>query len=131
MPYPTFTVCPPLRCCFPVNHPSRDLCGEIARWMSSEKDPVVPAFYCDKHKFSNDVPIAGEQLVQRLTLHVDVLFTGVTLAGPRAREEAIERLQAVVAAAGGLLNLHSLSSETGYAAVQPAGEAGKGERGRG
>lgn len=104
-------VMPPLRCSALTQNPARPFCGELARWMRHFEDPEGERFFCHEHRLPTDTVITGNVIFRRLTLHVDVLLSGVTPLDSLAKGEAFGRLEAAVAELGGLINLHSISSE--------------------
>lgn len=110
---PMFAVCPPLRCGFPVDPLNFAFCGELAYWQrpGGEFDPV--RFFCQKHRLAGDEPIPEYTMFRRITLTIDVVFAGVTLRQREAELEAFGRLQALLEAHGGLVNLHQVRSDVG------------------
>lgn len=122
-------VVPPFRCWELLSTSPVRFCGEIARYARSSDGLQGVLFFCPRHSRSSDVPIAGEQLVRVITLRVDALFASVTPGKQTSQLEALDRFTQAVAGAGGLVNLHDVTSETVRYAVPAA--SGKGNPPRG
>lgn len=108
-----FTVVPPLRCFYQLEDSLSDVCGALARWQRVCGDGAICAYFCDEHASPTDTPIAGAQLVRRVTVTLDVSFAGASLVPALARRDALARLEAAVRAAGGLINLHAVYDAVG------------------
>lgn len=110
---PAFAVTPPPRCFTAVGPSPEQKCGELAtrrrrgnRWFSD-------TFHCPQHADSTDVPIGGEFVVRRVRVSCDVLLAGVDERQGPAQTEAVARLAAAVAAAGGVLDVKIAASQIG------------------
>jgi hypothetical protein len=119
---PRFTVMPMPRCWERLGNSPVDICGAPAGWARPARGALTRGFFCDRHKRDGDVPIAEGFIARRVTLRVEVLLAGTALGPAEAHVEAVERLMRVVEAAGGLLNLHDVSSTLGrYDPPAPSG----------
>jgi hypothetical protein len=124
-----FTVLPPLRCCFYLNLPGRSFCGERAVLFRPTDAFGRGAFFCRAHADATDQAIVADVLVRRVRVLADAVFAGVSMVRQDAHSEAIDQLEAAIKARGGLLNLHSVTSEVGRLQAPGSCERPKHERG--
>lgn len=108
-----FSVMPPLRCCFELQSSPRKFCGERAQWFRPADAFGRGAFFCRKHRDETDQVLGADVLVRRVRVLADAIFAGVSMVRQDAHTEALDQLEAAIAARGGLLNLHSVTSEVG------------------
>jgi hypothetical protein len=69
------------------------------------------SFVCDQHRSDSDVAIAGDVVVRRVRLQVDVLLTGTSPDKTAAQLEAFARLDRLVRQLGGFLELGAVSAQ--------------------
>jgi len=121
----------PIRCGAPGNDRNpHGICGEAASWVR----PCVagvPAYFCDVHRRSGDMPIAVAAIVRRISIVVEVCFNGTAPGRLEAEGEALARLHDAVAAVGGALSLHSVTSDIGRQGIPAPVPATNGRRPRG
>jgi hypothetical protein len=110
---PEFLIMPTPRCCLRLGNSAVDVCGAVAAWARPARGALPAEFFCDRHRGPTDQPITQGFLARRVTLRVEVLIAGTSLRPAEAHLEAVERLMRVVEAAGGLMNLHDVSSVVG------------------
>jgi hypothetical protein len=79
----------------------------------------VTAFWCDLHKERDATPIAGITIVRRVCVVAQIVLSSAVGTDQIARAEAVARLVAGIESAGGLFNLHVVTSQTGPWAVPP------------
>jgi hypothetical protein len=81
-------------------------------------------FHCDEHAEATDSPVAGDFVIRRARVTCDVLLAGVDERQGAAQVEAVARLAAAVAAAGGVLDVKMVTSQIGrYPAYSGAPDA--------
>lgn len=127
--YPECSVKPPHRCGHQFKSTPRIFCGAPAAWLRAGNAVFDDAYFCDAHRGFSDVPIPETTIVNRVWLSVRVLFAGVSPLAPDARHEAVERLQAAIAAAGGVVQVEGIgSSLVRYGPLPPLGQGNGAER---
>lgn len=108
-----FLTRPPLRCCYADPNSEHRVCGAPASWQRTSGGASAAAFFCDAHRERGDVPIAGEQLLRRVSITCEITFAGASPIPALARMEALSRLELAVDRAGGMLNLHTVCDAVG------------------
>jgi len=83
-------------------------------------DVVVTPFWCDEHRRPEARAIAGIAIARRVSVVCQVILGSQVQADLLARAEALARLDRGIRAVGGLMNLHTVYSQTGPWAVPPA-----------
>jgi hypothetical protein len=117
-----FMVTPPVRCFTQVGAEAHQKCGELATGRRRGNRWFGDTFHCSQHSEATDTPIAGDFVVRRVRVTCDVLLAGTDERQGLAQAEAVARLGALVAAAGGVLDIKLTTSQTGrYPAVTDAG----------
>lgn len=124
----TFTVAPPMRCSERLGHLLGFYCGQGAAVMRPVQAWTQPEYFCPQHAKPGDVPIAGPLIFRRVTVSLDVLFAAVTFTPVTAQAEALAALEVAVEQAGGLINLHGVTSAIGC--WKPPAAVGQGQGGR-
>jgi hypothetical protein len=90
-------------------------------------DNGIPlGFYCYKHRESTDEVVPESYAIHRVSVVAEITFAGTSFVSTAAKAEALERLSRAVAEAGGTLNLHSITSQTGHYEPPAAGRRRKG-----
>lgn len=129
--YPNWSVVPPPRCHRPTGPLPRKFCGELASWKVPGNAIFSDLYFCDAHKPRDCQPIDFVGVLRRVTISGVVYFAGVSRFKSQAEAEAVERLDAAVRAAGGILDVLGSYSRMGLArpvALRPeANEAGQRE----
>lgn len=128
---PTFVALGALRCFARGEMPDAWACGRRAGWVRYAGRATTQEFYCHLHFTEGDVPIAGLQLVRRVNITAQIIFCGTSFQAPLAQAEAIRQLEAAVERAGGVINLHAVTSQIGRWAVPQGSTPRAGERGKG
>ena len=131
-PLPTWRVVAPLRCAHPLGSSSHRVCETRAAWMRIPNHGAHALFFCDAHQRPGDRRIPPTFDVRRVSVRLEVVFTGTSCYTAFAHQEAYERLARAVEAAGGLVNLHEIRSDVGHydpdgAPARPRAAAGKGK----
>jgi len=108
-----FHVRPPLRCAQPAGESSIAVCGKAASWERCPIGARAALFFCDEHRAKDDRPIAEETRFLRVSLVVEVYFTGCHLSSSMAQSEALGSLERAVDQAGGTLSIVSATSVPG------------------
>lgn len=110
---PAFAVTPPPRCFTSVGSSPARKCGELAtkrrhggRWFGD-------SFHCDEHAHETDLDISGDFVIRRVRVVCEILFAGVDELEGVAQREAVARLAAAIAAAGGVLDEKLTTSQIG------------------
>lgn len=107
---PLAVVQPKVRCYFTPGKDRYAICGDDAHWRRPGNHWFDDAFFCDAHRDELDVPLVGECVVRRVSITADIVVTGASMGDPFARAEALRRLGAAIAAAGGVLELSWIQS---------------------
>ena len=116
--------------CFHRDQPSDPApCGAPAAWVRNSGNCFPAGYYCDQHRSPGDARIGAEMVIPRVSVIAEITIAGTDFAGPQAKSEALDRIAAAVAAAGGLLNLLDLSSTVARVPRQDAPETAIGRRG--
>jgi hypothetical protein len=125
-----FHVRPPLRCAQMVEESGSSVCARAASWERCPVGARAALFYCDEHRGKDDRPIAAETRFLRVSLVVQVDFTGCHLTTAMAQGEALAQLERAVDQAGGHLSIVSASSVPGrlHAPAERRAPAGSGAR---
>lgn len=125
-----FHVRPPLRCAQMVEESGFSVCARPAAWERCPVGARAALFFCDDHRAKDDRPITEETRFLRVSLVVEVYFTGCHLNSAMAQSEALAQLERAVDQAGGRLSIVSASSVPGR--LQPSASrrtpAGSGAR---
>src|ERR671918_350946 len=118
----TFVAVPTLRCHELVDHSPRAVCGVKAEWMRPGSHELPVGYFCSQHRASTDVRIPESFLFRRVSVTLDVLFAGASMAQALSQAEVVDRLERVIESAGGLINLHTVTSAVGrYSPPAPSG----------
>lgn len=117
---PTFVVAPPIRCFH--RHEDHELapCGQGARWIRWRKSVLPQGYFCDRHRAPGDEPILAEPLIRRVSVSLEVLFSATNWIAEPGQVEAVARLERAVESAGGVINLHAVTSVIGRCAGWPS-----------
>lgn len=110
---PRFTVPVRLRCCQREGFGFPSACGAPAYYARPGGNGFPEGYYCPEHKRKGDLPIPANHLVNRVSIQAEIVFSGTSWGSAPAQTEAIERLQAVLERAGGVLNLVTVQSAIG------------------
>ena len=114
---PRFTLIPSPRCCAISSRSPLTICNRPAAWMPVCGPSGVTAFWCDLHKEPGATAIAGMTIVRRVSVVGQIVMCSQVGTDELARAEAIARLDRGIRDAGGLLNLHVMTCQTGPWAV--------------
>lgn len=115
--------------CFATEGPDGFVvCGELAAWLRPSASGIPDGYYCDRHKVSGDEPIPDSYVITRVTLRLEVVFSGTSWRPGVAKAEALERARAAVERAGGVLNILQLSHQFGRYTPPPARREAIGDR---
>jgi hypothetical protein len=128
---PNFAAVGAIRCWHRVLSDVPAACGADARWIRATPASLAYGFFCDAHRAPDDRPLAGELVLRRVSLALEVIFAGTSLSPTFAQTDALAALERGVEAVGGYVNLHAARSVVGRFTLPPGGGAGRGERGRG
>jgi hypothetical protein len=128
---PVFQLIGSFRCCASRESGLVTPCGRIAGWMSRPDVRGMRLYFCHQHLRPLLEPIAGEQLVRRVSVTAEILFCGTSNAFAIAEADALAALERAVAQAGGIINLHNVRSNIGYYTPQAFGGAAQGAGNRG
>jgi hypothetical protein len=121
---PLATICPPLRCYHQVGALRAATCSSPARWKRPGASWFADAYFCDEHALPTDETIAGDVVVRRVHLVVDVYLAGTSIQAPHCQAEALAWLGEAVATVGGLLDTQRvLSTVVRYPASAVEGAA--------
>lgn len=122
---PQFVVRPPLRCYHRLADRPGLICAELAVRFRPECNGDEGAFFCAAHARPTDTAIPDAAAFRRVSVMLEVCFSGVSLLEAVAHAEALDRLERAVAAAGGVINLHACRSVVGRLArhAQPGAAA--------
>lgn len=115
----SFMVRPPLRCYEITNSLTGARCGDPAVFTRPAAHGQARGFFCREHSLAGDEQIRDDAVFRRVSITVDVLFSGVSWDRSKAQSEALSRLERCVAEAGGVINLHSCHSAMGYVGRPP------------
>jgi hypothetical protein len=118
---------PALRCFERCYDREPFVCGNPASWMRANSNVFENAFFCTEHRGADDEPIPGTFFARRVSVAADVLFAATSSKPESAQREALGRLERAVERAGGVINLHAVTSLVGrYTGQAPALPAGRG-----
>lgn len=113
MDLPTFAIRPTLRC-FGVQGPGAPTwCGKPATHYRQARAWGMHSFLCAEHAEPGDVPLPSTVVFRRVRImgHVDV--AAISWTPDRAQNEAVRVMEDAIRAAGGLLDVYSVTSCTG------------------
>jgi hypothetical protein len=110
---PAFGITPSPRCFTIVEGPPRRKCGEHATRRRAGNQWFADTFHCTQHAEPTDLELAGECIVRRVRVTCDVLLAGVDERQGIAQTEAVARVEAAIAAAGGVLDVKMVTSQIG------------------
>jgi hypothetical protein len=99
--------------------------------MRPGRDWFTTEYFCEQHAAPGDQPIPAEHVFRRVTVFCDIYFAGVAVSAPVSQTEAVRRLEDVIRAAGGAVEVHSVRSHVvrSVPQLQPGMEfAGQGDR---
>jgi hypothetical protein len=113
-----FMLVPRLRCFEQVAIRDGGICGRPARWMRIDRAVLRPTYFCDTHRKAADEVIPADAPFRRVRLTVEVLMAGASWTPAIAHAEAVERLERVVRAGGGWLDVKMVTSTSGRASPQ-------------
>ena len=121
--YPRFAVMPAPRCF----HPG-DESGSPGRWGAAagwhRPAPLYASgFFCDIHRRDGDVPLAGHELVERVSLTVEVLFAGAATTLIVARRLGLRAVGIELSEPYAAMAVERLSRGTKAIAAAEAGQA--------
>lgn len=119
-----------MRCHFQTQGSPRFFCGELASWMRAGSLSFSPGYFCNAHHSIDDVAIPAEKMFRRVSMTVEILFASVSLVPAEAHAEVLARLELAVEQAGGVLNLHTVTSAIGRSSQPAAPERARGGRAR-
>ena len=108
-----FLIRPPFRCFQPLESSPGRVCGERAEWASPLDAPARRGFFCAAHAMRGDTKITNDLPFRRVSITLEVLFTGTSFEEHAATMEALSRVELAVERIGGLVNLHACHSEIG------------------
>jgi hypothetical protein len=119
-PVPTFTISPAMRCFHCEASSPRVICGELATRRRRGEFWFDDSFFCDAHARPTDEPISGECIFHRFRFNADIIIAGCSLKPDLAYDEALRRLEAAIAAVGGILDVQMCGKQFGR--YSPASE---------
>jgi hypothetical protein len=90
---------------------------------------VPPLFFCAVHSQAGDEPLTDDVPFRLVSVTLDVRLAGVNHVPGFAHAEALGRLERAIAAAGGVINLHTVRSQ--LARLEPQLAIGRQQPGRG
>src|SRR5262249_27747827 len=128
---PAVSIAPPPRCYDRGENRCGPPCGEITTHFRPGRDWFSNEYFCSTHRGPGDVLIAADHVFRRVTVFCDVYFAGVSSSAPMSQTEAVSRLEAIVRAAGGALDVHQVRSYVVRSSPQPgprtefAGQGGR------
>lgn len=112
------------RCCSITTSSPLAICNRPATWKGTIEVGGVTPVWCDEHKPQFADTLTGVLRVRRISVVGQMVLTSAVETEPLAKAEALARLARGVQDAGGLLNLHTLTVQTGFwAAPRPPGKA--------
>ena len=123
-----FEIFQPPRCHELVGQHCSIPCGSLASWVRPGVGELPSGYFCDSHRQIDDRPIPAEFLLRRVSVVVEVSIAAASMLPGLAQHEAVERVRQAVEGAGGLFNLHTVTSTVGR--YRPPADAGKGKGGR-
>src|SRR4051812_38085418 len=110
---PEFRVRPALRCFYRDQDRPAAVCAKHARWMRANGSSLPSGYFCDEHMSIGDVPIPPAVIFRRVSVQLEVVMSATDFAPPSAQAEAVATLEAAVERAGGVVNLHTVTSVVG------------------
>jgi hypothetical protein len=110
---PEFMIAPAPRCFHHEQNEIRTICGELATHVRKGTWWFDDQYFCDAHCQPGDELVAGDRVCLRLEFTVKVVLSGTSVSPILSRVEAMARLEAAIAAAGGLLDVESVRSAIG------------------
>lgn len=128
---PVFTVAPPMRCFHTVDEFAKRICGARAHWTRSHPGRISPEYFCERHRVPGDEPLPLSLTFRRITIVAEIVLAGASGLQSQAQVEALERVELAVRGAGGLLNLHTVTSVIGRSRPPVPAVAGRRGSGRG
>lgn len=121
---PDVAIRPKVRCYHRDEGPSSSSCGAIATRIRRGLWWFEDSFWCAEHALTIDAPIAGELAVRRVHLAVTVYLAGTSPEAGKSQAEAVARLTAAVAQAGGVLDVQSVRSTFVRYGLRPGARTG-------
>lgn len=118
--YPTWSVVPTIRCSQLLKGRTRVFCGKPARWLRRGGPLFADAYFCDAHRSPVDVELVGLAQFRRVTVSAVIYLAGVAPGRSESEHEALDQLEAAVAAVGGILHVLGVTSTIGQGASQAA-----------
>ena len=119
---PLVLICPPMRCHQAIGGRPRLWCGDPASWQRPGNAMFPTAYFCEAHHQSSDIPLPAELTFRRVRVQLDVILCGTSAARGEAQAEAVARLEAAIAALGGVVSLQTVSSA--WVRARPQAHAG-------
>lgn len=113
-----FTLLPSPRCCEITSSSPLVICNRPAIWMPRLSTIDVTPFWCDEHKKPDATIAAGVVIARRVSITSQIVLASAVRLDLLARAEALARFDRGVRAIGGLVNLHSVTCQTGSWALQ-------------
>lgn len=127
---PRHGICPPLRCCAPLEGSPIHVCGELATSKREGVRWIDDRYFCEAHAVETDVDLRGELAIRVVRVKCDVLIAGTNIQAPVAQTEAVGRLEAAALAIGALLDVLSVTSTLAlYARPTAPGRLNRGPEG--
>lgn len=122
---------PPLRCFEIIDLRTGARCGGDAAVARRRGATQPVGYFCGAHAMAGDDPIRDDDVFRRVSVTLDILFAGVSWDRTIAQAEALAGLEALVDAAGGVINLSACRSQLGRVGPLPARVAAREPGGEG
>lgn len=128
---PRFQAVPTPRCCAITSSSPIVICNRPATWKGLVEVGGVTPVWCDAHKPAFAEKADGVLRVRRVAVVCQIVLTSAVDGEHMAKAEAMARLARAVEHVGGLVNLHSVSAQTGFwrAPTPPGSDNGNGGAG--
>lgn len=110
---PVFHVRPVVRCFYQDPDSPFGVCGSEARWERRSAAGRPSSFYCDVHRGVSDAPIAGDLVLRRVSVQMEVIYAATSPIESGAKAEAVARLEAAARASGGTCSIMAVNSQVG------------------
>lgn len=126
---PRFQAVPTPRCSAITSSSPLAICNRPATWKGLIDVGGVTPVWCDVHKPAFADKADGVLRVRRVAVVGQMVFTSAVETEHLARAEALARLVRAVQGVGGLVNLHSVTAQTGFWRVPPGAGSENGNGG--